>query len=33
MKRAMIHLLSLVLLASSAQAEFKRVEVTVLGMD
>lgn len=33
MKRTMIQLFALILLASSAQAEFKRVEMTVFGMD
>jgi hypothetical protein len=33
MKRAIIHLFALVLLVGSAQAEFKRVEMTVFGMD
>ena len=33
MKAAMIYALALILLASSAQAEFKRVEMTVFGMD
>ena len=33
MKEAMINALALILLASSAQAEFKRVEMTVFGMD
>ena len=33
MKRLMFHLFVLVLLVSSAQAEFKRVEMTVFGMD
>ena len=33
MKAAMIQLFALVLLASSAQAEFRRVEMTVFGMD
>lgn len=33
MKRAMIQLFALALLVSSAQAELKRVEMTVFGMD
>lgn len=33
MKAAMIQLFAVVLLASSAQAEFRRVEMTVFGMD
>ena len=33
MKAAMINALALILLANSAQAEFKRVEMTVFGMD
>jgi hypothetical protein len=33
MKAAMINALAFILLASSAQAEFKRVEMTVFGMD
>jgi hypothetical protein len=33
MKTAMIQIVTLVLLAGVAQAEFKRVEMTVFGMD
>ena len=33
MKRAMIEVLALVLLASSAQAEFTHVQMAVFGMD
>jgi len=33
MKSLLIQILALLLLASSAHAEFKRVEMTVFGMD
>jgi hypothetical protein len=33
MKTAMLQVLALILLASSAQAELRRVEMTVFGMD
>jgi hypothetical protein len=33
MKTAMIQALAFILLATSSQAEFKRVEMTVFGMD
>jgi hypothetical protein len=33
MKRAFIHMFTLLLLVTFAQAEFRRVEMTVFGMD